>query len=126
MLFLLNDVIFNLNAASLTPPLAAERFRPISLGFVRQLGAELFAEEPCVQQLAPERARRLAVLIAAKAPEVNAALFVAPGSDCLPDEVDSRFAAIGFDFLAHLYDRQRHGEFDAREANRQIWARLAA
>jgi len=126
MLFLLNDVIFNLKAASLTPPMAAERFRSVSLGFVRRLGAEVFSEQPRLQALSPERARRLSVLIAAKAPTVNAALFTAPAFACQPDEVATRFAAIGFDFLAWLYDRQRHGELDPSAAHREVWARLVA
>jgi hypothetical protein len=123
MLFLLNDLIFSLSVVELTPPVSAGWFRSVSLGFVRGLGAELYAEQPRLQIVAPERARRLAVLIAAKAPEVNAAHFAAPAFACAPGEVVSRFAQIGFDAMVGLYDRQRKGEFDAEQ---EVWRLMTA
>jgi hypothetical protein len=126
MLFLLNDVIFNLSAVALTPPMAAERFRGVSFGYVRRLGSELFAEQPRLHKITPDRAKRLAVLIAAKAPHVNAARFEAPAFGCPPDEVRSRFAQIGFDALVLLYLRQGKGQFGALEADLEIWRSAAA
>jgi len=126
MLFLLNDQVFKLEAAQLTPPMAARRFRGVSLAFVRRLGAELFAEQPLLQYTAPERARRLATLIASKAPNINAALFVAPGFDCDPGQVSCRFAEIGFEMMVELYQRQRAGELTNLVADRHVWRRLAA
>ena len=84
MLFLMNDVVLNLDALELAPPVSAGRFKALSLGFVSKLGSELFAEEPLLQRVRLERAKRLACLIAVKAPEVNAALFIAPARDCPP------------------------------------------
>jgi hypothetical protein len=118
MLFLLNDLIFNLSVIELTPPVSAAWFRSVSLGFVGELGAELYAEQPRLQILEPERAQRLAVLIAAKAPEINAAHFAAPSFECAPGEVVIRFAQIGFDAMVRLYDRQRNGELDAEH---EVW-----
>jgi len=126
MLFLLNDAVFQLDTAALTPPLDAERFGRLSFDFVRGLGRELYAEEPLLHTSAPGRAVRLAALIVAKAPTINAALFVAPGFDCEPELVTSQFAAISFEVMVWLYKRQRDGELNNLIADRQVWRRLAA
>ncbi|MFZ5670506.1 MAG: hypothetical protein ACOY4K_13520 [Pseudomonadota bacterium] len=126
MLFLMNDVVLNLDALELAPPVAARRFAHLSLAFVNQLGAELFAEEPLLPHKAPDRALRLASLIVAKAPEINAALFVAPARGCPVDQVQSRYAQIGFEVMGLLYERQQHGALTTLEADRQVWRRLAA
>lgn len=126
MLFLMNEVVLNLAALDLAPPLAARRFEKLDLQFVGQLGAELYSEEPLLQRVAPDRAMRLAALIVAKAPEINAALFVAPSRGCPHDQVQVRYAAIGLEVMGLLYDRQRHGSLTTVEADRQVWRRLAA
>jgi len=126
MLFLMNEVVLNLDALALTPPVAAKRFSQLNLQFVSQLGAELFSEEPLLQRVAPDRAMRLAALIMAKAPEVNAALFIAPSKGCPVDQVQSRYVSIGFEVMGLLYERQRHGALTTVEADRQVWRRLAA
>lgn len=126
MLFLMNEVVLNLAALDLAPPVAARRFAKLNLQFVSQLGAELFSEEPLLQRVAPDRAMRLAALIITKAPEINAALFIAPAKGCPVDQVQSRYASIGFEVMSLLYDRQRHGSLTTLEADRQVWRRLAA
>ena len=126
MLFLMNEVVLNLAALDLAPPVTARRFAQLDLQFVSKLGAELFSEEPLLQRVAPERAARLAALIVAKAPEINAALFIAPSKGCPVDQVQSRYASIGFEVMSVLYDRQRHGALTTLEADRQVWRRLAA
>ncbi len=126
MLFLMNDVVLNLDAVELAPPVAASRFQALSLGFVGKLGCELFAEEPLLQRTRLTRARRLAALIAAKAPEINAALFIAPAQGCAPDQVQFRYAQIGFEVMGLLYERQQSGALTTLEADRQVWRRLAA
>lgn len=126
MLFLMNDVILNLGGSELAPPVEAGRFEALSLAFVSKLGAELYAEEPLLQRMAVERASRLAVLITLKAPQVNAALFVAPARGCPVDHVQVRYAQLSFEVMGALYQRQRHGALTAVEADRQVWRRLAA
>ena len=66
MLFLMNDVVLNLDALDLAPPVAARRFAKLNLPFVSALGAELFSEEPLLPHVSPERAMRLAMLIVAR------------------------------------------------------------
>lgn len=126
MLFLMNDVVLSLDALELAPPATVKRFQALSLAFVGKLGQELFSEEPLLHRAAPERARRLAALIAAKAPEINAALFVAPFQNCPIDQVAIRYVQISFEVMGLLYERQQHGALTTLEADRQVWRRLAA
>ena len=125
-LFLLNDVVLNLDPQRLTPPLMADRFAPLTLACVERLGAELFSEDPLMPHNSPERAERLAMLIVAKAPEVNAALFAAPHRCCAVQAVGVRYASLGPSLLAGLVDRQDAGDMTAVVADREVWARLAA
>jgi len=78
MLFLMNDVILSFDPSELAPPVTRDRFAKLSLNSVLDLGKELFSEEPLLPHKDIERAQRLAALIIAKAPDINAALFVAP------------------------------------------------
>ena len=126
MLFLLNNVVLNLDTTGLTPPMAAQRFEKLSLDFVRRLGCELYSEQPMLQAIEPERARRLCALISAKAPHVNAALFVAPAFNCPIESVHTQFAEITFEAMVWLYKRQWVGELTLLEADRTVWRRLAA
>ncbi len=126
MLFLLNDVVLNLAPTEMAPPVASQRFRALSMGFVEKLGRELFAEEPLLHRFHPERARRLASLILLKQPQVNAALFVAQARGCDEKLVAVRYAEISFEVMGLLYERQQHGNLTTVEADRQVWRRLAA
>ena len=126
MLFLLNDVVFEFDARSLAPPLDAGRFRALSLNYVIELGRELFSEEPLLHRTQPERARRLALLMALKQPEINAALFVAPARSCPSEQVAVRFCNLGIEVMAGLHARNEAGALDAVTADREVWRRLAA
>ena len=126
MLFLLNDVVFSLDAAELAPPITRDRFAKVSLNYVAKLGQELYAAEPLLHHKDPEKAQRLAALIMAKAPEINAALFIAPSRGCLVDQVQARYAQLGLEVMGALLERQRAGGLSNLEADRQVWRRLAA
>lgn len=126
MLFLLNDVVLNLALQKLAPPLMSDRFALLTLNCVQLLGAELFCEEPRLQRLAMARAERLATLIIAKEPQINAALFVAPAKNCKPHQVAVRYASLGPGLLAGLYDRQQRGALTPDIADQAVWGRLAA
>ncbi len=126
MLFLLNDVVLNLAEDALGPRAAAHRYRRLSIEFVSALGAELYADFPLLQTTAPARARRLAVMIVARAPTVNAALFVAPARGCAPEEVSVRFDRVGLTTMDDLFRRQLAGELTNLVADTQVWKRLAA
>jgi hypothetical protein len=126
MLFLLNDRVLNLHTVSLAPPVAARRFSRLSHKFISELGAEMFAQEPLLHLNDPEKAARLAALIVAKTPEVNAALFVATAKGCPVEQVAVRYAQVSFEVMGLLYSRQQDGVLSHVEADRQVWRRLAA
>ncbi|CAN7487183.1 hypothetical protein LJR164_003306 [Phenylobacterium sp. LjRoot164] len=126
MLFLLNDVVLNLSGAKLSPKMAGRRFRALPFNVVSKLGQELYAEDPLLHFDRPERARRLATLIIAKAPSINAALFVAPAYGCAPEDVSLRYANVDFEVMARLSSRQDQGMLDTVWTDRQVWRRLAA
>lgn len=126
MLFLMNEVVLNLDALDLAPPVTARRFAKLTMPFVNELGAEMFSEEPLLHRVAQDRAKRLAALIVAKQPDINAALFIAPARGCPVNQVQSRYCSIGFEVMGLLYDRQQHGALTTLEADRQVWRRLAA
>ena len=126
MLFLLNDRVLIIDSA-LVHSISADRFRDISPSFAIKLGQEMYSEQPMLHREAPERARRLALLLSAKAPETNAALFVAPAHGCRPDEVITRFAALPMETLANLYARDKEeGGLTPVQADREVWRRMAA
>ncbi len=126
MLFLLNDRILDLNVRAFEQPLDLARFHALSLAYVIKLGQELFSEAPLLHRDEPERAKRLALLIVAKAPEVNAALFAAPAQGCRPDEVINRFANLDIQAMASLTIRERRGDLNPVTADREVWRRMAA
>ena len=72
----------------------------------------------------PERARRLAWLIAERSPDVNAALFAAPAAACNPDLVEPRFCTLPEQVMRQLQAKGRR--LDAVSADRAVWNRLAA
>lgn len=126
MLFLMNDVVLSFDPAELTPPVTRDRFAKLSLSYVAELGKELFSEEPLLHRKDVERAERLAALIVSKAPEVNAALFIAPGRGCRVADVQVRYVQLGVEVMATLLERQNSGALTNVEADRQVWRRLAA
>ena len=126
MLFLLNDVVFDLDEACPAPSHDVRRFENLSFDYVLEMGCELFAEEPLLHRTDPARARRLAWLIAHRAEGVNAALFAAPQAGCAPDVVEPRFCALSEIELRHLQQRARRGALNAVAADKAVWSRLAA
>lgn len=126
MLFLLNDVVFDLDAACPVSPADARRFEALGLDYVLELGCELFAEDPMLHRNDPQRARRLAWLIADRSPQVNAALFAAPEAGCPPELVEPRFCALPAMVMEQLQRRASTGRLNAVAADKAVWGRLAA
>ncbi len=124
MLFLLNDVVFDLDEACPATPADARRFEQLGFDYVLELGCELFAEDPLLHRKDPARARRLAWLIANRSSDVNAALFAAPEAGCEPDLVEPRFCALPDMVMRQLQAKGRR--LDAVAADRAVWNRLAA
>lgn len=126
MLYLLNDAVFDIDPNGLVTPHDAQRFEALSLAYVISLGRELFAEDPLLHRNDPDRARRLAWLLAAKQPDANAALFTAPAAGCAPERVGARFASLSEDMIRALDAKHREGELNVKSADRKVWRRLAA
>jgi hypothetical protein len=126
MLFLLNDVVFDLDEACPVTAGDARRFEALELDYVLELGCELFAEDPLLHHNDPQRARRLAWLIHDRSPDVNAALFAAPEAGCNPDLVEPQFCALPEPVMRQLKARATKGKLDAVSADKAVWMRLAA
>ena len=126
MLFLLNDVVFDLDEACPVTPADARRFQKLGFDYVLELGCELFAEDPMLHVNDPGRARRLAWLIADRAPEINAALFAADAPGCAPELVEPRFCALPDAVIRRLSTKAGKGKLDAVAADKAVWNRLAA
>lgn len=126
MLFLLNDVVFDLDETCPVTPGDARRFESLGFDYVLELGCELFAEDPLLHRTAPQRARRLAWLIHDRSPEVNAALFAAPEAGCAPELVEPQFCALPQAAMRALKAKARQGRLDAVAADRAVWMRMAA
>jgi hypothetical protein len=124
MLFLLNDVVFDLDEACPATPADTRRFEQLGFDYVLELGCELFAEDPLLHRNDPARARRLAWLIANRSTDVNAALFAAPETGCHPDLVEPRFCTLPAMVMRQLQAKGRR--LDAVAADRAVWNRLAA
>ena len=126
MLFLLNDVILNLDAGVKPPPLDRRAMEALSLGAIERLGTELYAQEPLLHRRDAERATRLALLIASKRPEINAALFAAPAKGCSPQTVQVRYATLSLEAMASLFSEHKAGALTPFTADRMVWRRMAA
>ena len=126
MLFLLNDVVFDLDEASPVTAGDARRFETLDLDYVLELGCELFAEDPLLHKTDPQRARRLAWLIHDPSPKVNAALFAAPETGCDPALVEPQFCALPDAIMRQLKTRASKGKLDAVAADKAVWMRMAA
>jgi len=126
MLFLLNDVVFDLDEASPVTPADARRFEKLGFDYLLELGCELFAEDPLLHRNDPARARRLAWLIHDRGPDITAALFAAPAAGCDPALVEPQFCALPDEVLVQLHARTRSGKPDPVAVDRAVWGRLAA
>ena len=126
MLFLMNDVVLNLESRDLGAPLDGGKLASLSMDAVRRLGGELYAADPLLHHNKPERAKRLAALILLKQPQVNAVLFTAPSHGCTADQVTCRYAQLVFEVISGLYQRQQSGGLTTVVADREVWRRLAA
>jgi hypothetical protein len=125
MLFFLNDVVLNLDPRA-KPPLDTRSLDALSSTALTRLAQEMYAEDPLLHQRQPERAKRLALLIAMKTPDVNAALFAAPAMGCSPQAVAVRYASLSIEAMADLMLEQQARALTPVVADRQVWKRLAA
>ncbi|MEI7932423.1 MAG: hypothetical protein WCI21_05135 [Alphaproteobacteria bacterium] len=126
MLFLLNDVVFKFKPEEVRPPIGEAGLSAMSLETITQLGAELFAANPTLHRTDPDRAIKLACLINARWPAINAALFIARVPGCHYSQVVSRYADVALDVISGLNKRQEQGSLPTAAVDEAVWRRLAA
>lgn len=126
MLFLLNDRVLHVDARDLGGPLSTAVVERLTPECVEMLGAELYAAEPLLHARNPDLARKLAGLIMAKNPGVNAAHFFAEAEGCPPETVETRFARLDDPVLRGLKRQQSEGGLTPLEADRRVWRRYDA
>jgi hypothetical protein len=126
MLFLLNDVVLTIDLEELASPQIVQSLRTMNLNQILHLGREMFAEAPRLQHLAQSGPLRLATLITAKQPDINAALFAAPAVGCAPEAVTCRFASLGIELIHDLKGFQDRHLMNKVLADFHVWGRLRA
>ena len=125
-MFLMNDALLELGGGEEAPPPGPERLRALTLAHVLKLGAEVYSDEPLLHREDPARARRLALLILAKSPGVNAAHFGVPARGCPPADVTVRLASVSLDVLSTLRAKAAAGALTPASADSEVWRRMAA
>ncbi|HWA63349.1 MAG TPA: hypothetical protein VG939_18375 [Caulobacteraceae bacterium] len=126
MLFLLNDTVLELEAQAMTPPQVAATLSRMTLIDAITLAKEAFAVEPELHRRAPERAKKAALLILLKQPQINAAQFIVPARHCNAKDVQVRFAALGAEVMFDLKALQDRGKLTAAYVDVHVWSRAAA
>lgn len=124
MLFLMNDWVMQFDQKAMIEDLVGQDIRDVTFAQVLVMGQGLYARDPQLHRRQPLQARRLAALVMAKQPDVNAVLFHAPYADCHPRDVVVRYCAVGFDLLAQLLklqDLHKRGSW----ANTEVWNKLS-
>lgn len=125
MLFLLNDVVLSLKSGEAPPP-PQIRDKSVSFDQVLLLCAEAFSVNPMLHRTNPAMSLKIASLINAKAPQINAALFVPPSPRCPPEKVTCRYADLAFDVISGLSMKQLQGKLTTAVVDEMVWGRLAA
>jgi hypothetical protein len=126
MLFLLNDQVLRLDSIADDMRSLGAPVRALEFPAVIRMGQVAFAQDPALQRRSPDVARQLCALICAKAPSINAALFLSPRPGCSPDEVRVRFVNLEFRLVAELFSLQKAGGLTPAAVDGKVWARLAA
>lgn len=126
MLFLFNDVVFNLGdperaALSAGSPLSERVLRELTLGKAVKLVREAIHTDPLLARNAPDKARFLAALIGWKSDEANALLAIRPNGARGPEDVQVRVASVGLVVLTQLKGLQDLDMLTPRSANDAVW-----
>ncbi len=123
MLFLLNDVVLELEPAKLVRPVMAGHLARLSMSQVTTLVREVFAQNPRLPHGHLVLARRAAVMMLMKDPDLNAALFLTPGRVCAPGDITVRFASLAVEVMSQLKNIQDQGRLTPGAVNALVWSR---
>lgn len=122
MLFLLNDVVLEFEAARLAPPAVAGHLARLPFQRVAELVREAFAENPRLPSASIAESQKLALMIALKHPEVNAALVLGPGRVCTVNEVSVQFASLAGELMFQLKGLQEQRRLNPGAVNAMVWS----
>lgn len=127
MLFLFNDVVFDLGdpeetVLSAGGPLSELELRVLPLARVFQLVREAVFEQPKLARTKPDKAAYLSALVAWKTGEANALLAVPFQGAKRPSEVGVRLANLSLFLIAELKDMQAADRLTPRAVNQSVWA----
>ncbi len=123
MLFLLNDLVLDLEPAKLVSPDVAGHLDKLSMGQITNLVCEVFAQNPRLPAASMTLSRRAAVMMLVKDQRLNAALFLTPGRVCAPGDVDVRFASLATEVMFQLKHIQDQGRLTPGAVNALVWSR---
>ena len=126
MLFLLNDVVLDLEVAKVASPMITGHLGKLSMAQVTTLVREVFAANPRLPGASPAMAHRAAVMMVLKDPQLNAALFLTPGRVCEPADVTIRFASLAAEVMFQLKGIQDQGRLTPGAVNALVWSRAGA
>ena len=122
VLFLLNDVVLDLDLKTLASPTILACLPKAPLSRLIGLSCEAFAREPALARASPLKASRLAVMLALKQPEINGACFSALAAGCPPESVSHRFASIAAEMIFDLKGLQDQGRLGPGVVDSHIWS----
>jgi hypothetical protein len=128
MLFLFNDVVFDLGDEQETALSsgAAHGFDQgglfkMRVGKVVKMIREAVFEEPHLPRTNPDVAAFLTAMLAWKTGEANALLAVAPRHIEDPSQVQMRVASVSLVTMSQLLDLQGAGQLSSHSANLSVW-----
>jgi len=126
MLFLFNDVVFDLGDLKSVlndgkMPLTPAQIETLTAGQLNVLVREAVFADPDVARRKPEHIRHLCALICYVAPGANALLAVRPDGATSWHAVGLRYANVPITTLAYLWREQADGHLTASKANSAVW-----
>lgn len=126
MLFLFNDVIYDVGAPDETAlncgvPLDDAGIRSLTVAKVIKLVREAIFENPEIAKTRPDKTRFLAAMLAWKTGEANALLAVRPTAITDPMDVSIRLADVSIVAIQQLHLLQESDRLTSRAVNDAVW-----
>ncbi|BDW99964.1 hypothetical protein [Maricaulis maris] len=126
MLFLFNDVVFDLGdlkgiLRSEKLPLSPAQIESLTAAQLNGLVREAVFADPNIAHNKPEHVQHIVALISYIAPGANALLAVRPDGATSHAEVGLRYANVTITTLASLWRDQRDGHLTPHQINDQVW-----
>jgi len=130
MLFLFNDVVFDLGDLSTllkdgTLPLPVSQFETLQPAHLTALVREAVFVDPEIARNKYDQCQHLCALISYRAPGANAILAVRYENAEGPEDVGLRFANVPITTLAYLWKRQNENQLSVDEINHEVWHRVS-